>query len=93
MTTYKTVSGVALVEERVTAGERHLTHRAAKLRGLLIIERREERGAPQNVVHEFSPCRPAQGPWPPMMPDRTVPVRHRAGPPRGTVRPPGALGK
>jgi hypothetical protein len=55
------VARFALVEERVAAGERRFTHRGAELRGLLVIERREERGAPQNVVHEFSPCRPAQG--------------------------------
>ena len=55
------VARVALVEEGVTAREGHLTHGGAQLRGLLVIERREERGAPQNVVHEFSPCRPAQG--------------------------------
>ncbi len=56
------VAGVALVEERVATGECRLTHRGAQLGSLLVIERREERGAPQNVVHEFSPyCRPAHG--------------------------------
>ncbi|GDY75149.1 hypothetical protein SAV31267_046340 [Streptomyces avermitilis] len=49
------------MEQGVAAREGHLTHGGAELRGLLVIERREERGAPQNVVHEFSPCRPAQG--------------------------------
>ncbi|GAA1235220.1 hypothetical protein GCM10009646_24570 [Streptomyces aureus] len=41
------------MEEGVSAREGHLTHGGAELRGLLIIERREKRGAPQNVVHEF----------------------------------------
>ncbi|GAA2435181.1 hypothetical protein GCM10010433_39940 [Streptomyces pulveraceus] len=63
------VARVALVEERVAACESHLTHRGAELRGLLIIERREKRGAPQNVVHEISPCRPVQGTVVPIMPD------------------------
>ncbi|GAA2635031.1 hypothetical protein GCM10010425_40560 [Streptomyces spororaveus] len=40
------------MEQGVTACEGHLAHGGAELRGLLVIERREERGAPQNVVHE-----------------------------------------
>ncbi len=63
------VTRVTLVEQRVAAREGHLTHRGAELRGLLVIERREKRGAPQNVVHEFSPCRPVQGTVVPIMPD------------------------
>src|SRR5690606_19493765 len=63
------VSGVALVEERVASGERRLGHGSTQLSGLLPVERREERGAPQNVVHEFSPCRAAHGAVPSMMPD------------------------
>lgn len=55
------VARVALVEEGVAPCERHLTHGGAQFRGLLVVESREERIAPQNVVHEFSPCRPAQG--------------------------------
>ncbi|GGS85376.1 hypothetical protein GCM10010254_01360 [Streptomyces chromofuscus] len=51
------------MEQGVTPREGHLTHGGAQLRGLLVVERREERIAPQNVVHEFSPCRPAQGIW------------------------------
>ncbi|GAA1357597.1 hypothetical protein GCM10009612_25910 [Streptomyces beijiangensis] len=62
------------MEEGVAACERHLTHRGAQLSGLLVIERREERGAPQNVVHEFSPCRPAQGCVTPIMPDGYISV-------------------
>ncbi|GGP74934.1 hypothetical protein GCM10010278_61540 [Streptomyces melanogenes] len=80
------------MEEGVAAGERHLTHRGAELRGLLIIERREERGAPQNVVHEFSPCRPVQGTVLPILPDGVNSAINHTGnhkddaPERRTVR-------
>lgn len=46
------IAGVPFVEERVTPREGDLSHGGAQLSGLLVIERREERGAPQNVVHE-----------------------------------------
>ena len=68
---------LAVVEQGVAACERHLTHGGAKLRGLLVVESREERVAPQNVVHEFSPCRPAQGIFLPHVPGDRVP--HFAG--------------
>ncbi|GAA2450545.1 hypothetical protein GCM10010388_44970 [Streptomyces mauvecolor] len=57
------------MEEGVAAGERHLTHRGAELRGLLVIERREERGAPQNVVHESLLVDRYQGSLLPILPD------------------------
>lgn len=64
------VAGVALVEQGVTACEGHLAHGGAELRGLLIIERREERGAPQNVVHEcLSYVDRLRGTWSPILPD------------------------
>ncbi|GAA2932610.1 hypothetical protein GCM10020221_30510 [Streptomyces thioluteus] len=62
------VARVAFVEQGVAPRESDLAHGGAQLSGLLVIERREERGAPQNVVHEFSPCRHAQRTVVPMMP-------------------------
>lgn len=43
------VARVPFVEEGVTAREGDLSHGGAQLSGLLVIERREKRGAPQNV--------------------------------------------
>lgn len=55
------VAGVAFVEQRVATGEGRLAHGGAELRGLLVVERREERRAPQNIVHEFSPMSTCSG--------------------------------
>ncbi|GAA2317635.1 hypothetical protein GCM10010431_43220 [Streptomyces kunmingensis] len=61
------------MKQGIATREGHLTHGGAELRGLLVIERREERGAPQNVVHEFLSyvaCTVGDGCFPPpILPD------------------------